>query len=223
MQDFWKWKVNSKANCPCDERIRRSASRPRRNPGGEQTSRRESLAIADDDRVVVILFYFYFRFYSVLIYLWISAKNCVRAATTHRFSPSYFSLFLSPSLVTFFLFLSDPHQWWQSNFDAISREFEGHLIFFSCLGLFLPQSRVSESHFRVTMTRFYTSVRALRQRVCVSPVCVYIYIYVCACVCVVVCAFVCNVLIELSRSSLWWSSDWLASTHVRSLVCSRWQ
>lgn len=56
------------------------------------------------------------------------------------------------------------------------------MVFVSCLGLFLPQSRISKSHFCVTMTRFYTSVRALRQRGYVCACLLYTYIYVCACI-----------------------------------------
>lgn len=144
-----------------------------------------------------LLLYFYFILNPIpYLYLWISVKRYVRTATPRlAFRRAPFPLCeISLSLFFFSLSFRVPPlsllsstmsvQFWCDSLD-FSREFSRDTWYFFFL-VFRPFSSTI-ARFRVTMTRFYTSVRALCQR---RYMCVRVFVHVCvrtrACVCVIV-------------------------------------
>lgn len=124
-----------------------------------------------------------------------------------------FSFFFShSSRVPPFSLPSLTRQWWQFNFDATASTFSARIrgtldnFFFSSL-VFRPFSSTI-ARFRETMTRFYTSVRALRQRRYMCA-CVFYSVHVLVCTCY---ASLCNHVMRGFLSikcqfSLWRTSD----------------
>jgi len=164
-----------------------------------------------------LLFYFYFILNPIpYLYLWISVKRCIRSIRTatprHFFVERRFHLNFSLSLflsffLPAFLLLQCSHQRINDDSSISMRQPRLFARVRGTLGIFFLVFRpfsFTIARFRVTMTRFYTSVRALCQRgyVCMFVLYTHIYthtylhiriMYVCVRVyiCIYVCMYVC--------------------------------